>query len=47
VTEQQLEAKRREILKKVREEEVSQMGGESSIAGFDHVILKERLKSNV
>ena len=44
MTEQQIETKRREILKKLREDEISKMGGEHSIAGFDHMILRERLK---
>jgi hypothetical protein len=40
-----IEDKRRQILKRVRQEELMQMGGEESIAGFDHVKLRERLKA--
>ena len=46
MTEQQIEAKRREILKRVRDDEVTRMG-EHSIAGFDHVMLRDRLKGSV
>jgi hypothetical protein len=44
MTAAEIEAKQREILKKVRQEELLQMGGEESVAGFDHVKLRERLR---
>lgn len=39
-----MEQRRREILKKLREDEIAAMG-EQSVAGFDHVILRERLRN--
>jgi hypothetical protein len=32
-------------LKALRDEEIEKMGGENSIAGFDHMMLRERLKN--
>ena len=40
MTAEEIEQKRREILKKVREDEYSIQGGDASIAGFDHVKLR-------
>lgn len=40
MTSEEIEQKRREILKKVREDEYSIQGGDASIAGFDHVKLR-------
>lgn len=40
LTAEEIELKRREILKKVREDEYALLGGDASIAGFDHVKLR-------
>jgi hypothetical protein len=45
LSQKQVEEKRLEILKRLREEEIAKMGGEHSIAGFDHMLLRERLKT--
>ncbi len=46
MTAEEMEQKRREILKKVREDEFNIQGGDASVAGFDHVKLRQRLKGN-
>jgi len=45
LSQKQMEEKRLEILKRLREEEIAKLGGEHSIAGFDHILLRERLKN--
>jgi hypothetical protein len=40
MTAEEIEQKRRDILKKVREDEYNIQGGDASIAGFDHVKLR-------
>jgi hypothetical protein len=43
---EEMDQKRRDILSKIRQEEFDLQGGEASIAGFDHVKLRQRLKGN-
>ncbi len=46
LTAAQLDQKRREIIKRAKQDEYQMHGGDASSAGFDHVKLRQGLKGN-